>query len=92
MRTKVMSFFIFFQELFNKKKIKALRPKMTKIASRGGGGPALKTTTLVTPKVYGKSVIMIILLGNIADLLIQSATVSFASHLTTRRSLSFSII
>ena len=41
MRTKVASFFIFFQELSNKKKIKALRPKMTKIASRGGGGPAL---------------------------------------------------
>ena len=33
MRTKVASFFIFFQELSNKKKIKALRPKMTKIAS-----------------------------------------------------------
>ena len=36
--------FHFFQELSNKtKKIKALRPKMTKIASRGGGGggPAL---------------------------------------------------
>ena len=33
MRTKVVSFFIFFQEL--SKKIKALRPKMTKIASRG---------------------------------------------------------
>ena len=31
--------FHFFQELSNKKKIKALRPKMTKIASRGG--PAL---------------------------------------------------
>ena len=40
MRTKVASFFIFFQELSNKKKFKALRPKMTKIASRGGG-PAL---------------------------------------------------
>ena len=40
MRTKVASFFIFFQDLSNKKKIKALRPKMTKIASRGGG-PAL---------------------------------------------------
>ena len=40
MRTKVASFFIFFQELSNKKKIKALRPKMTKIASRGG--PAFK--------------------------------------------------
>ena len=39
MRTKMVSFFIFFQELSNKKKIKALRPKMTKIASRGG--PAL---------------------------------------------------
>ena len=38
MRTKVVSFFIFFQDLSNKKKIKALRPKMTKIASRG---PAL---------------------------------------------------
>ena len=36
MRTKVGSFFIFFQDLSNKKKIKALRPKMTKIASRGG--------------------------------------------------------
>ena len=36
MRTKVVSFFIFSQELSNKKKIKALRPKMTKIASRGG--------------------------------------------------------
>ena len=32
--------FHFFQELSNKKKIKALRPKMTKIASRGG--PALR--------------------------------------------------
>ena len=34
---KVVSFFILFQELSNnkKKKIKALRPKMTKIASRG---------------------------------------------------------
>ena len=40
MCTKVASFFIFFQELSNKKKIKALRPKMAKIASRGG--PALK--------------------------------------------------
>ena len=36
--TKVVSFFIFFQELSNKKKTKALRPKMTKIAS------ALNTT------------------------------------------------
>ena len=35
MRTKVVSFFIFFQELSNKKKIMALRPKMTKIVSRG---------------------------------------------------------
>ena len=33
--------FHFFQELSNKKKIKALRPNMTKIASKGGG-PALK--------------------------------------------------
>ena len=41
MRTKVVSFFIFFQELSNKKKIKALWPKMTKIASRGG--PALSS-------------------------------------------------
>ena len=43
MRTKVVSFFLFFQELSNKK-IKALRPKMTKIASSWGGGggvPAL---------------------------------------------------
>ena len=42
MGIKVVSFFIFFQELSNKKKIKALRPKMTKIASRGGG-PASNT-------------------------------------------------
>ena len=41
MRTKVASFLISFQELSNKKKITALRPKMTKIASRGG--PALIT-------------------------------------------------
>ena len=34
-------FSFFFQELSNKKKIKALRPKMTKIASRGGS--CLKT-------------------------------------------------
>ena len=34
-------FSFFFQELSNKKKIKALRQKMTKIASRGGG-PALR--------------------------------------------------
>ena len=41
MRTKVVSFFIFFKS-FQTKKIKAQRPKMTKIASRGGGGgPAL---------------------------------------------------
>ena len=40
MRTKVVSFFIF-SRAFKQKKIKALRPKMTKIASRGGGGPAL---------------------------------------------------
>ena len=40
MRTKVASFFIFFQDLSNKKKFKKLRPKMTKIASRGG--PALR--------------------------------------------------
>ena len=39
MRTKVASFFMYFQDLANKKKIKALRPKMTKIASRAG--PAL---------------------------------------------------
>ena len=35
MRTKVASFFIF-SKSFQTKKIKALRPKMTKIASRGG--------------------------------------------------------
>ena len=34
MPTKVVSYFFFFQELSNKKKIKALRLKMTKIASR----------------------------------------------------------
>ena len=34
--------FHFFPRAFKQKKIKALRPKMTKIASRGGGGgPAL---------------------------------------------------
>ena len=36
LRTKVVSFFMFFQELSNKK-FKKLRPKMTKIASGGGG-------------------------------------------------------
>ena len=45
MRTKVVSFFIFFQELSNQKKIKALRPKMTKIALRGGGS-CLKNSTV----------------------------------------------
>ena len=40
MRTKVVSFFIFLRA-FKQKKIEALRPKMTKIASKGGGGPAL---------------------------------------------------
>ena len=35
MHTKLVSFFIFFQELSNGKKIKAPGPKMTKIASRG---------------------------------------------------------
>ena len=56
MRTKVVSFFIFFQELSNKKKIKALRPKMTKIASRGGGGPALTLSRASMGKstVYGR--------------------------------------
>ena len=34
---KAVSFFIFFQELSNKKKIKALRPKMTKNSLKGGG-------------------------------------------------------
>ena len=42
MRTKVVSFFIFSKSFQTKKKIKALRPKMTKIASRGGGGSCLK--------------------------------------------------
>ena len=37
MRTNMVSFFIF-SKSFQTKKIKALRPKMTKIASRGGGG------------------------------------------------------
>ena len=41
MRTKVVSNFIFSQS-FQTKKIKALRPEMTKIASRGGGGSCLK--------------------------------------------------
>ena len=36
MRTKVVSFFIF-SKSFQTKKIKALRPKMTKIASKGEG-------------------------------------------------------
>ena len=40
MRTKVVSFFFFFSRAFKQKKIKALRPKMTKIASRRG--PALR--------------------------------------------------
>ena len=35
MRTQVVSFFIFFQELSSKKKkVKDLRPKMSKLASR----------------------------------------------------------
>ena len=33
--------FHFFPRAFKQEKINALRPKMTKIASRGGGGPAL---------------------------------------------------
>ena len=48
MRTKVVSFFNFFQELSNKKKFKALRPKMTKIASRGS---CLKTVSTGIRKV-----------------------------------------
>ena len=57
MRTKVVSFVIFFPRAFKQtKKIKALRPKMTKIASRGsclkgwrwkgggGGNKPVKTT------------------------------------------------
>ena len=40
MRTKVVSFFIF-SRAYKQKKFKALRPKMAKIASRGGG-PALR--------------------------------------------------
>ena len=40
MRTKVVSFFTFFQELSNEKKIEALRPKMTKNMSQRG--PALR--------------------------------------------------
>ena len=50
--------FHFFQELSSKKKIKALRPKMTKIASRG---PALKSKkgdkiiTIVYFKIPGPS-------------------------------------
>ena len=36
MRTKVVSFFMFLQELSNKKKIKALRSKMTKITAAPG--------------------------------------------------------
>ena len=57
MRTKVVSFFILFQELSNKKKVKALRPKMTKIASSGagggGGGSCLKPNTIcTTPGTY----------------------------------------
>ena len=38
--------FHFFPRAFKQKKIKALRPKMTKIASRGGGGPALMIADL----------------------------------------------
>ena len=41
MRTKVVSFFIFSRS-FQTKKIKALWPKITKIASRGGGASCLK--------------------------------------------------
>ena len=63
MRTKVASFFIFFQELSNKKKIKALRPKMTKIASRGGGGPALIWFILLMGRTIGLGRIWSFVLG-----------------------------
>ena len=42
MRTKWRHFSFFSKSFQTKKKIKALRPKMTKIASRGGGGSCLK--------------------------------------------------
>ena len=47
MPTKVVSLFIFFQELSNTKKIKALRPKMTKVASRGSCLKVLSRCQLV---------------------------------------------
>ena len=34
--------FSFFPRAFKQKKNRVLRPKMTQIASRGGGGPALR--------------------------------------------------
>ena len=53
MRTKVVSLFIFFQELLNKKKMKALRPEMTKKASRGS---CLKGKTLdASIVIFGRS-------------------------------------
>ena len=52
MHTKVVSFFIFFQELSTKKKIKALRPKMTKIASRGGGGGGVLPKFSLKPEQF----------------------------------------
>ena len=57
MRTKVASFFIFFQELSNKKKIKALRPKMTKIASRGGGPALTRYNPLEGPRFFPLSAV-----------------------------------
>ena len=59
MRTKVGSFFIFFQDLSNKKIFEALRLKMTKlkIASRG---PAIEedfTSSRLLLKLFAKSIV-----------------------------------
>ena len=51
MGTKVVSFFIF-PKSFQTKKIKALRPKMTKIASRG---PALNRKAASMPEVVSRT-------------------------------------
>ena len=60
MRTRVVSFFIFFQELSNKKKIKALRPKMTKIASRGTANTlVLKFGTLPLSGLFSNTLLAI---------------------------------
>ena len=49
--------FSFFPRAFKQNKIKAVRPKMTKIASKGGGGPALVAQNSFSTKFhYGEEI------------------------------------